>query len=169
MGFSAITAHLDGKLVIVAQGQVVRVVYCLVQQDTAINFLSDSNWITRNLQTTEHGTFYTSSLTHLARIDNVQSTLTTQQQLTIRCQTDGTLVVRTVLQTISIIIGTNYKLITAILFLLGCYIRNTMIGHQPHCMTLIFYHTIHSRAIKTGTHINQIELILFGIPYRSTR
>ena len=112
---SRITGQLDGKLVVEAQRQLAAHVEGLVQYDTSVNLLPYRHVFIENLKTTEDGTFLPLHIRECLRIDDIQSTLSTNQQQAVVRQTGGTLVIGALHQTITVIIAAHTEIPLAII------------------------------------------------------
>ena len=102
--------QLYGKLVVKLQGQFPAYIKGLIEDHPSIKLCAYRHILIKDLQSAEHRTLLTLILLQQRRIDNIQTTLSAYQHLTVTCQPGRALVIGSLLQTIAAVEAADCKL-----------------------------------------------------------
>ena len=169
MYLAATTAKLDGKLVIVSQGDFTAVIQSLFQDEASIHLLAYGYILFKEQQSTEQRTFFDAALAHILGIDNVQTALAAHQYQTVSRITYRALVIRPVLQSVTVVVATHHEMPTAVFLLLWYDVRYAVVGDQPDGTLVVLDESIDGRTEEPRLHVKQVHVACLGIPNGSTR
>ena len=132
---------MDGKLVLlVLQSDAALHVERLFEDHTTVILLSYLHLLIEEHESTEHRALLRVAVAKLQRTDDVETVLSTDEQLTLAGTEDGTLVERSRLQTIATVEVTDGKGPRAVLLFLWHDVRHTVIRRHPHRLPCILRH-----------------------------
>ena len=158
--------HQDRKLVLsVLQRDAALLVKGLFQDHTTIHISTHLHQLSEEFQSAEHRLFLTVVIIQTEGADDVQSFLTTNQQMAIARTVDSTLVKRSRLQSVAVIITAHHEGPGTVILLLGDDVRHTVIRRHPHRVTRILCHRHRIRTMQARLHIQQRSLVVLPVEH----
>ena len=138
---------LDGKLVIVvAQHEFIQLIQRLLKDHATLVFLSDTQLLSEEFQTTEDGALIVIGIRDEFGVDHIDTAKTSHENHAVVGTRDGALVIGSLLQAVPAAETTHHERPLAAIFFLRYDVRDTVLRHYPHRVEFVFNDTYHTRA-----------------------